>query len=446
MKVATQEIEHCQVVLDIEVEDARLEKAVDQAYRRLVGRMNVPGFRRGKAPRALVERMVGRSALIEDAVEQLVPVVVSEAVKQHDLKMVARPSLEVVTTEPLQVKATVPVQPKIQLGDYASLKVELKPATVDEDEVNQVIQRLRESNATWEPVERTVQIGDRVAMDLRGVVGDNVFVDANDAEYIVNPDGPQPAPGFVDQVVGVSAEDERQFALALPDDYRNKDLAGAEATFTVKVHWVKERKLPDLDDELASTVDGEYETADQLVAAVRRQILDRDEASKRADHEDEVVNAVVEQASADVPPQLVDEEQERLLASLQSSIQRSGLTYEQYLRFTQNTADTLIDGQRDRAQRNVIRGAVLDAVALAEGLDPSDDEIQAEISLAFSDEREVRRMIKATRERDDVRERIARGIRLRKAAQFLMKTVGGIDSGDPATTSSEPEETEVPAT
>ena len=161
MKVAAQEIENSQVVLDIEVEDERLERAVDQAYKRIVQRINVPGFRKGKAPRALVERMVGREALVEDAVEKLVPEVIQDAVKQQELKMVAslrQNDLEVVSTEPLKVKATVPVQPKVELGDYQSLKIEATPAEVTDEQVEAVVTRLRESHATYEPVERTYEL------------------------------------------------------------------------------------------------------------------------------------------------------------------------------------------------------------------------------------------------------------------------------------------------
>ena len=192
MKVAAQEIEHSQVVLDIEVEDERVERAVNQAYKRIVQRINVPGFRKGKAPRALVERMVGREALLEDAVEQLVPEVVEDAVKEQELVMVARPSLEVVSTQPLQVKATVPVQPKVELGDYKSLKIEATPAEVTDEQVDRVVERLQESNATWEPVERAAELGDRVAIDVLAKAGETTVMESKDAEYVVSADGPQP--------------------------------------------------------------------------------------------------------------------------------------------------------------------------------------------------------------------------------------------------------------
>ena len=238
MKVAAQEIENSQVVLDIQGEDERLEKAVDQAYRRVVNRINVPGFRKGKAPRALVERMVGRDALVEDAVEHLVPEVVEAAVKEQELKMVARPKLEVVSTQPLQVKATVPVQPEVQLGDYRGLSVEREPGVVEDEQVDAVLNRLRESHASWEPVERPVQLGDRVAIDLYAEADDQVILDSKDAEYIVDPEGPESAAGFAHQVVGLEAGDQHSFVLTLPEGYRARDLASGPARFTVTLHGV----------------------------------------------------------------------------------------------------------------------------------------------------------------------------------------------------------------
>ncbi len=425
MKVATTEIENSQIVLDIEVEDERFEKAVDQAYRRIVNRINVPGFRRGKAPRALVERMIGREALVEDAVEHLVPEVVEAAVKEHDIKMVARPTLEVVSTQPLQVKATVPVQPKVELGNYHELKIEREPVTVSEEQVERVLARLRESNATWEPVERPVQRGDRVAIDVRGEVDGQVVVDSKDAEFVVDPEGPEPAPGFSDQLVGMQGGERREFTLPLPDTYRRRELAGQPATFEVTLHWIKERRLPDLDDEFARTVGTEYETAEQLREAIRQQIRETEESARAREHEEQVIQAVVDQATVQVPPQLVEQEADRLFEQLSTSLDRQGIPIQQYLRFTSKSEAELRAELTAQAERSVRRSEVLNAVARAEGLDVSDDEIRAEVSGPQTDPAEARRLHRLL-ESPAVRERIASLIRERKAARFLLKTVGGV--------------------
>jgi len=437
VKVAAQEIENSQVVLDIEVEDERLQKAVDQAYRRIVNRINVPGFRKGKAPRALVERMVGREALVEDAVEHLVPEVVEAAVKEQELKMVARPRLEVISTQPLQVKATVPVQPTVELGDYQSLTIDREEAAVDDDQVSAVIDRLRDSHATWEPVERAVALGDRVVIDLRGEVGEEVILDSTDAEYIVDPEGPEPAPGFANQLVGMATGDEREFELTLPDDYRNRELQGQPAHFTVSLHEVKERRLPELDDELASTVSTEYETAEQLRDSVRGQLLDRERQERQHAHEQAVLQAVIDQAKVQIPPQLVEAEAQRLLETFAGSLDRQGISVEQYLRFTNKSEPQFRAELMAQGEQSVRQTEVLDAVARQEGLEATDDEIREEIARASSTPADVERLSHSIFDSPEAKERVASIVRRHKAVRYLMETIGGV-SREPEPPAAEP--------
>src|SRR5688572_15678085 len=428
VKVAAQEIEHSQVVLDIEVEDERLERAVDQAYKRIVQRINVPGFRKGKAPRALVERMVGREALVEDAVEQLVPQVVEDAVKQQELVMVARPSLEVVSTQPLQVKATVPVQPKVELGDYKSLKIEATPSEVTDEQVDRVVERLQESNATWEPVERAAELGDykslkieatpsevtdeqvdrvverlqesnatwepveraaelgdRVAIDVLAKAGETTVMESKDAEYVVSAEGPQPAEGFALAIVGMQAEESKTVTLKLPDEHRNKELAGQEAEFEITVHWVKAKVLPELDDGLPSTVGTEHDSLEQLRGAIRENLSAREEHERRVSHEEKVVDSVVEQAAVDLPPQLVEEEAGRLVQQLAQNLERQGIPLQSYLRFTQKTEEQFRAEMMAQAERSVRRSEVLNAIALAEGIEIADDEIREQLEAGLED-------------------------------------------------------------
>ena len=427
MKVATQEIENRQVVLDIQVEDEQVEKAVDQAYRRIVQRINVPGFRKGKAPRALVERMVGREALLEDAMEHLVPQVVQDAVKQEDIKMVARPTLEVISTEPLQVKATVPVAPKVELGDYQSLSIELEQPEIDEGQIEGVVERLREANATWEPVERPVRMGDRVAIDVTAKVGETVVVESKDAEYVVDAEGAQPAPGFADELVEMQPEGEKSFTLDLPEDWRNKEQAGQPADFTVRVHWVKEKHLPELDDDFVSTVGTEYETLDQLREAIRKDLSERQGTSLRNEHADNVIQAVVDQATVEVPPQLVEEEASRIAQEYAQTLERQGIPLQQFLRFTQKTEEQFRSEMLAQGEKNVQRTEVLNAVAAAEGIEVSDDELRDELLRDLGDQANAERIVRDALGREEIRERVAGILRRRQAARLLMKSVGGID-------------------
>ena len=427
MKVAAQEIENSQVVLDIEVEDERLERAVDQAYRRIVQRINVPGFRKGKAPRALVERMVGREALVEDAVEQLVPQVVEDAVQQQALVMVARPNLEVISTEPLQVKATVPVQPKVELGDYKSLSIEATPAEVTDEQVDRVISRLQESNATYEPVERAVELTDRISMDISAKAGETTIMESKDAEYVVDAEGIQPADGFAEALVGQQPEETKTYTLKLPEDYRNKELAGQDAEFTVTVNWVKAKILPPLDDDFASVVGTEFESMEALRAAVRENLSAREEHERRMAHEEQVVNSVVDQATVDLPPQLVEEEAGRLVQQLAQNLERQGIPLQTYLRFTQKTEEQFRVEMMAQAERSVRRSEVLNAVALAEGVEITDDEIHEQLTLSMDDSNESRKLIRDSMRRPMVKERIAASMRRDRAVRLLLETVGGVD-------------------
>ena len=432
MKVAAQEIEHSQVVLDIEVEDERVERAVDQAYKRVVQRINVPGFRKGKAPRALVERMVGRESLLQDAVEQLVPQVIQDAVKQQELTMVARlreDDLQIVSTQPLQVKATVPVQPKVELGDYKSLKIEATPAEVTDDQVEKVIERLQESNATQEPVERAVEMGDQVSIDILAKAGERVIIDQKDAEFTVDPERPQPfdAAGFAEALVGQQAEETRTFTLTLPEDHRNEELKGQDVEFTVTVHWVKAKILPPLDDEFPSVIGTDHESLEALRGAIRENLTMREEHERRMAHEEEVINSVVEQATLDLPPQLVEEEAGRLVQQLAQNLERQGIPLQSYLRFTQKTEEQFRGEMVAQAERNVRRSEVLNAIALAEGIDVSDDEIREQLEAGLEDTNQNRRLVRDAMKRPDVRERFAAGIRRERAARMLLETVGGVD-------------------
>ena len=430
MKVAAQEIEQSQVVLDIEVEDERLERAVDQAYKRIVQRINVPGFRKGKAPRALVERMVGREALVEDAVEQLVPQVIEDAVKQQDLKMVAslrQNDLEVVSTQPLHVKATVPVQPKVELGDYKALDIPAIPAEVTDEQVEAVVTRLREQHATWEPVERAVESGDRVAIDVLAKAGETTVMESKDAEYVVDTAGPQPAEGFADAIVGMQAEESKSVTLKLPEEHRNKELAGQEASFEITLHWVKAKVLPELDDELPSTIGSEHTSLEDLRTAIRENLTMREEHERRVAHEEKVVDTVVEQATLALPPQLVEEEAGRLVQQLAQNLERQGIPLQSYLRFTQKTEEQFRAEMMAQAERSVRRSEVLNAVAQAEGIELTDDEIREAMTAGLEDTNENRRLVRDSMRRPVIKERFAASIKRERAVRMLLETIGGVD-------------------
>lgn len=379
MKVSSTELPPRQVSLEIEVEKDRVDRAMDEAYRRLAGRVDVPGFRRGKAPRPMVERMIGHDRIVEEALDRLVPEVVSEAMQQEQVEPYTRPRVESIELDPLRLKAVVGLAPKVELGEYrGALHVDREEPKVGETEIDNVIQRVRESYAQWAPVERPVQLGDRVGIDLKVTPegGEAPLIDSKDAEYVVDTEGAQPAPGFAEQIVGMSPGDAKSFTLSLPEDYRDKEVAGSPAQFEVTLHSVKERELPELDDTFAQQV-GDYADVAALRIAVEAQLRHSEEERVRDKLEEEALNKLVEVASIEYPPQLVEFQAQHMIDSFRANIERQGLQLTQYLRLVGKEQDTFEQEMREQAETRVRRSLVLDAFADAEHIEAQGDSDEA---------------------------------------------------------------------
>ena len=454
MKVSTQEIEQRQVVLEVEVEDERVERALDQAYKRIAQRVKVPGFRPGRAPRPLVERMVGREAILEDAVEHLVPEVYRTVLEEQQIKPAGQPSLEVTSTEPLHFKATVPLEPSVQLGDYRSIEVALEPIIADDASVDEVIERLRENHATWAPVERAAQIGDRVGIDVSATRGERSVMDTHDAEFVLDPNGPEPAPGFSEQIVGLEGGQQRTFTMGGPKEGKSEEAESAEGdesaaseptVFEVTVHWVKEKQLPELDDEFARTV-GEQETMEALREEIRDRIRSGKEQQAREKQREEIVKLAVDGARVEIPPQLVERQARQSLDTMASMLDRQGISVEQYLQFTGKDPDEFRSELMSDAESSLKRSLVLEAIAREEGLAASDDEVREEIQLASQSAKDPARTARQAFARPETRSRIETILLTRKGLQRLLELTGAAPADTPAETveASEPSVAEEP--
>ena len=264
MKVNREKVEDSQAFLTIEMESAEVEKSLEGAYRRLVKKTDIPGFRKGKAPRAVLERFLSKDSLFEDALNELVPKAYKQAIQEQKLEAIARPQIEVVKTDPVIFKAIVPLRPVVKLGDYHNIKVKPEPAKVTEDEVSEVIDRLRHQHAVWEPVERPVGFNDLVTLDIESNVEGKPFVSQKAAQYQVIQNHSFPVSGFAEQLVGVARDAEKKFQLQFPSDYARSEFAGKEASFEVKVIEVKQEKLPELNNKFAKQVAPDIKTLASL--------------------------------------------------------------------------------------------------------------------------------------------------------------------------------------
>ena len=427
MKVSTTELPPRQVSLAIEVEQDRLDRALDEAYRRLANRVDVPGFRRGKAPRAMVERMVGHDRIVEDALERLVPDVVNEAIEQEGVNPYTRPRVESVEFDPLRVKATVGLEPRVELGDYATqLRIPPAEVTVEPEQIDAVIQRLRESYAQWVPVDRPVQMGDRIGLDLHATVEgrDKPLLDSRDAEFVVDPEGAQPAPGFAEQVVGLRAGQEKTFTLALAEDYRDAELAGRPAVFALKIHWVKERELPELDNAFAQQV-GEYADLAALRAGIESQLRQREEERVREQLEEAALDKLVEISQVEFPPQLTDHQAQHMLETLERNVEQQGLQFQQYLRLIGKDEDALRQEMRGTAEARVRRSLALGAFADAEQIGVEQDEVEQEVRRAAAGTAEAEAFERLALANPTTLSRVREVTRERKALARLVELATG---------------------
>jgi trigger factor len=441
VKVSSTELPPRQVSLAIEVEQERLDRAMDEAFRRLSGRVDVPGFRRGKAPRPMIERMIGRDRIVEEALDRLLPEVVTEAIEQEKVEPFTRPRVESIEFDPLRLKAIVGLPPKVELGDYqASLNVPVEEARVDDQQVDDVIQRLRESHAQWVPVERPVQLGDRVGLDLRAAVEEREtpLLDSKEAEYVVDPSGAQPAPGFAEQLLGLSPGQDKTFSLTFPEDYRDPEVAGKPAEFTVHLHLVKERELPALDDEFASQV-GEYTEVGALKSAIEDQLRQREEQRVKDQLEEAVITKLVEISSIEFPPQLIDHQAEHMLETFKRNVEQQGLQLAQYLRLVGKEQDAFEQEIRAEAESRVRRSLALEAFADAEKIGVEQQEVEDEVHRAAASTPEAAAVEQLALANPTTLQRVQEATRERKAMTRLIElaTAGGRAAGESTTPSKE---------
>jgi len=379
MKVTREKEEERQVFLRIELEKPEVDQALEQAYRRLVSKANIPGFRQGKAPREVLERHVGKDGLLEEALNNLLPDVYEQALKEQNIEAIANPQVEVVQNEPVVFTAVVPLKPAVELGDYKSIKLKPEKAEVAKEEVDNVIEQVRRQHGIWEPVERPLAFEDLVVMDVESTVEDKPFINQPGAQYQVMPNQPLPTPDFAEKLIGMKVGEEKEFKLTLPEGYSQPELAGKEASFKVKINEVKQQQLPKLDKEFAQLVSPDLKTMAALRKRLTNNLSIQAEQKAREAFEEKVLDAVVDLSKLEFPPVLVDSELERLMEQQARWMQESGLNLEEYLSRINKTEEELREELRPVAAKRVTRSLVLGKVAEAEKIEVTDGEITAEL-------------------------------------------------------------------
>jgi len=379
VKVTREKIEKSQAFLRIEMEPAEVEESLEQSYHRLASRVNIPGFRKGKAPRDVLERYIGRESLLEDALNNLLPQAYEKAIKEQEIEAIATPSIEIAQTDPVVFKATVPLKPTIELGDYHHIQLTLEPVELTEDEVDTVIEQLRRQHATWEPVERPANFDDLVTLDIESHIEEKPFINQQGVQYQILHDQPFPVPGFAEQLPGMKGSEEKEFKLRLPKDYPRGELAEKEAWFKVRVTEVKQQRLPELDDGFATSVNPDFKTLASLREQVSANLRLMAEEKANREFEERTIEAVVDISQVEFPPVLIEMEIDRLLDQQARWLQTSGRGLEEYLGRINKTEEELREELRPLATKRVSHSLVLGRIAEEEKIEVGDSEISAEL-------------------------------------------------------------------
>lgn len=378
MKVTSEPIENRQVKLNIEIDASEQEQYIDKTYKRLVKRVNIPGFRKGKAPRNILEQHVGREALINEALDDILPEVYTKALDDQKIEPVGRPQVEIIQTDPLIFNAVVPLEPEVKLGDYKSIRIAEPEVVVSEEEKETTLNHLRDQHATLVPVDRPVKMGDSVTLDVEGIKDGEVFPISKDQVFELVEESPLPLPGFSQKLVGISSGIETNFDLSYPDDYERKEIAGKDFSFKVTVKDIKEKQLPELNDEFATSF--ESETMDQLREKIETGLREQAEQKAQFEYEKQLVDEVVKLSEITYPPVIVDEEINRMLDEEKKRFVEGDKGLENYLKSVNKTMDQHREELRPIAQERVIRSMALSEVAKAEQIKVEEAEIEEEIN------------------------------------------------------------------
>ena len=425
MKVTNDKIENSQAFLTIEMEPAEVEKSLEESYHRLVKKTSFPGFRKGKAPRPMLERYIGKESLFEDALNNLLPEAYEKAIKEQEIEAFAQPHIEVTQTDPLMFKVTVPLVPEVKLGDYHRIRVKPEPVELTEDDVNAAIEQLRHQQATWEPVERPVDFNDLVILDIESHIEDKPFINQKGVQYQVVPNSVFPAPGFAEQLAGMKKDEEKEFKLKFPPDYARSELAGKEPSFKVRVTEIKQERLPELNDELAKEINPKFKTLDSLRKQVSADLRLGAERKAKVDFEDRVMEAAVDIAQVEFPPILVETEIDRLMNQQLQRWQMSREGLEGYLKRVNKTEQELREELHPIATKRVTGSLVLGKIAEEAKIEVSDSEVGTEIKrLTKGDaekDDELQKYLNAPQSRESIRQILI----TRKTIRRLMEIAEG---------------------
>jgi len=408
-------------VLTFEVSPEEFEKGLDQAFKKVVKTIEIPGFRKGKVPRKIFEQRFGVESLFQDAVDIVLPDAYMNSVTEAGIEPIDQPEIDIEQIErgkPLIFTANVEVKPEVTLGDYKGLEVEEQNVEVTDEDVDHELEHLREHQAELVIKEDgEIENGDTVVMDFEGFMDGEPFEGGKAENHSLEIGSDQFIPGFEEQLVGKKSGDDTEVVLTFPEDYHEESLAGKEATFKVKVHEIKQKELPELDDEFAKDVDDEIETLEELKTKKKEEL----ESQKKQEAENQKRETLIEKASdnaqVDIPEAMVDTELDQMVNEFEQRLQMQGMTMEMYSQFSGQDKEALKEQMKEDANKRVKTNLVLEAISEKEELEPTEDDINEELeqmsSMYSVDVEQLKQMLGGNTDM------VKQDLKLKKALEFL---------------------------
>ncbi|WP_340081981.1 trigger factor [Terribacillus sp. FSL K6-0262] len=370
-------------VLTITLSPEELDTALDQAFQKVVKQVQVPGFRKGRVPRKIFEQRFGVESLYQDAIDIVLPQAYMNAVEETGIEPVAQPDVDLEQIEKgkeLIFKATVTVKPEVELGDYKGLEVEAEDTTVTDEDVEKEIEALRNRQAELVVKEEgTVEEGDTVVIDFEGFTDGEAFEGGKAENHSLEIGSGSFIPGFEEQLVGKEAGSESDISVTFPEEYHAAELAGKEAVFKVKIHEIKAKELPELDDEFAKDVDEEVESLDALREKTKNRLQEEKTNAAENNKREQLINQATDNAKVDIPEAMVDTELDRMVREFEQRLQMQGMTLEMYQQFSGQDEAALREQMKEDAGKRVKTNLTLEAIAKAENVEVTDEDVDAEL-------------------------------------------------------------------
>lgn len=410
-------------VLTFEVSAEEFNKALDKAFKKVVKDVQIPGFRKGKIPRGLFEKRFGVEALYQDAVDFALPTAYMQAVEEADIEPIDQPEIDIDQIEkgkPLIFTAKVMVKPEVKLGEYKGLEVEDEEVEVTDEDVMHDLEHQRERHAELVIKEEgEIEEGDTAVIDFEGFIDGEPFEGGKAENHSLEIGSGQFIPGFEDQLIGKKSGEELEINVTFPEDYHAKEFASKDATFKVKIHEVKSKELPELDDEFAKDVDDEVETLEELKNKTKEQLLEQRKQNAENKKQETLIEKASENAEVDIPEVMIENELDQMVQEFEQRLQMQGMTLEMYSQFSGQDKDELKEQMREDAEKRVKTSLTLDAIVEAEGLEASDEDVEKELDkmaeMYGTDKEQIRKMLGANTDA------IKKDLKKRKAIDFLVE-------------------------